>query len=69
MEELIKYAHSKGVNPILWYSSSGHWNDIVQGPVNRMDRPIVRKKWMKWMKENGVDAIKVDFSEETNKKP
>ncbi len=61
MEELIKYAHSKGVNPILWYSSSGHWNDIEQGPVNRMDRPIVRKKWMKWMKENGVDAIKVDF--------
>ena len=42
MEELIKYAHSKGVNPILWYSSSGHWNDIVQGPVNRMDRPCVR---------------------------
>lgn len=61
MEELIKYAHSKGVNPILWYSSSGHWNDIEQGPVNRMDRPIVRKKWMKWMNENGVDAIKVDF--------
>lgn len=61
MEELIKYAHSKGVNPVLWFSSSGHWNDIEQGPVNRMDRPIVRKKWMKWMQENGVDAIKVDF--------
>lgn len=61
MEELIKYAHSKGVNPILWYSSSGHWNDIEQGPVNRMDRPIERKKWMKWMRDNGVDAIKVDF--------
>ena len=26
-----------------------------------MDRPIERKKWMKWMKDNGVDAIKVDF--------
>lgn len=61
MEELIKYAHGKGVNPILWHSSSGSWNDIVQGPVNRMDRPIERKKWMKWMKENGVDGIKVDF--------
>lgn len=61
MEELIKYAHSKGVHPILWYSSSGHWNDIEQGPINRMDRPIVRKKWMKWMQENGIDAIKVDF--------
>lgn len=61
MEELIKYAHSKNVKPILWYSSSGHWNDITQSPVNRMDRPIVRKKWMKWMQDNGVDAIKVDF--------
>lgn len=61
MEELIKYAHSKGVNPILWHSSSGYWNDIEQGPVNRMDRPIERKKWMKWMHDNGVDGIKVDF--------
>lgn len=61
MEELIRYAKGKGVNPILWHSSSGHWNDIEQGPINRMDRPIVRKKWMKWMKENGVDGIKVDF--------
>lgn len=61
MDELIKYAHSKGVNPILWYSSSGHWNDIEQSPINRMDRPIERKKWMKWMQDNGVDAIKVDF--------
>ncbi len=61
MEELIKYAKSKGVHVTLWYSSSGSWNDIVQGPINRMDRPIVRKKWMKWMRDNGVDAIKVDF--------
>ena len=61
MEELIKYAHSKGVKPVLWFSSSGHWNDIVQGPTNLMDRPIIRKKWMKWMQENGIDAIKVDF--------
>ncbi len=61
MEELIKYAHSKNVNPVFWYSSSGHWNDIEQGPTNLMDRPIVRKKWMKWMQDNGVDAIKVDF--------
>ncbi|MBD5356700.1 MAG: glycoside hydrolase family 97 protein [Bacteroides sp.] len=61
MIQLINYAKSKGVHITLWYSSSGSWNDIVQGPVNRMDRPIERKKWMKWMHDNGVDAIKVDF--------
>lgn len=61
IEGLIRYAASKGVKLTLWHSSSGSWNDIEQGPINRMDRPIVRKKWMKWMRDNGVDAVKIDF--------
>ncbi len=61
MKELIGYARSKGVNVILWYSSSGYWNDIEQSPVNHMDRPIVRKKEMAWLRDMGVKAIKVDF--------
>lgn len=61
MEELIKYAHGKHVDVFLWYSSSGYWNDIEQGPVNRMDGPIARKREMKWMQKMGVKGIKVDF--------
>lgn len=61
MRELFAYARSKGVNPIIWYSSSGHWNDIIQSPINKMDRPIVRKKEMKWLHDNGIRSIKVDF--------
>ena len=61
IKELVDYAASKGVNVILWYSSSGDWNDIVQGPTGLMDRPIVRKKEMKWLRDIGVRAIKVDF--------
>jgi hypothetical protein len=61
MEQLFKYARNKGVEPFVWHSSSGYWNDIVQGPVNLMDNPIQRKKQMKWLKENGVKGIKVDF--------
>ena len=61
MEELIKYAQSKNVDVFLWYSSSGYWNDIIQGPINKMDNPIERKKEMKWMKKLGVKGIKVDF--------
>lgn len=61
MAELVEYAHSNNVKPTLWFSSSGSWNDIEQGPVNLMDRPIVRKQTMDWMKSIGVDAIKVDF--------
>ncbi|MDE6120223.1 MAG: glycoside hydrolase family 97 catalytic domain-containing protein, partial [Muribaculaceae bacterium] len=61
MPELFAYARAKGINPILWYSSSGHWNDITQSPTHHMDRPIVRKAEMKWLRDNGIRAIKVDF--------
>lgn len=59
--DLVKYAHSKGIDVFLWYSSSGWWNDIEQGPVNIMSNPISRKKEMRWMRELGVKGIKVDF--------
>lgn len=58
---LVDYARGKGVEIFLWYSSSGYWNDIVQGPVNKMDNPISRKEEMRWMKSLGVKGIKVDF--------
>lgn len=61
IERLAAYAAGKGVNLIIWYSSSGHWNDIVQGPTEKMDRPIARKNEMKWLRETGIKAIKVDF--------
>lgn len=61
MEELVKYAQSQGVNVFLWYSSSGYWNDIEQGPTNLMDNPITRKQEMRWMQQLGVKGIKVDF--------
>ena len=61
MEQLVDYAHTKNIDVFLWYSSSGYWNDIVQGPTNRMDNPIVRKQEMKWLKKIGVKGIKVDF--------
>ena len=61
MEELIKYAHSQGIDVFLWYSSSGYWNDIEQGPINIMSSTIKRKAEMRWMKEQGVKGIKVDF--------
>lgn len=59
--KLVEYAHGKGIEIFLWYSSSGYWNDIVQGPVNQMDNPISRKKEMRWMKSLGVKGIKADF--------
>ncbi len=61
MTQLVKYAQSQGVDVFLWYSSSGWWNDIEQGPINIMSDPIQRKKYMRWMQEIGVKGIKVDF--------
>ena len=57
MESLIDYAQGKGVDVFLWYSSSGYWNDIEQGPVNKMDDPIIRKREMKWLQEQGVKSM------------
>ena len=61
MEELIRYAHSKKVDVFLWYSSSGYWNDIEQGPINIMDNSITRKREMKWLQKVGVKGVKIDF--------
>ena len=61
IEELSRYAGSKNVSLLMWYSSSGWWNDIEQSPINVMCNPISRKKEMKWLKDIGVKGIKVDF--------
>ena len=61
MEELARYARSKNVDLFLWYSSSGWWNDITQGPVDIMSNPISRKQEMRWLESIGVKGIKVDF--------
>ena len=61
MEELIDYADSKNVGVFLWYNSNGVWSDAHMTPKNKMNTSITRKKEMKWMQENGVKGIKVDF--------
>ena len=61
MPELSRYAQSKGVSLMLWYSSNGFWNDAPQTPKNCMNTAIAREKEMKWLKSIGVKGIKVDF--------
>ena len=59
--ELSRYAKSKGVGLFLWYNSNGVWNDAPQGPRHKMDKSAARRKEMKWMQDNGILGIKVDF--------
>jgi hypothetical protein len=61
MEKLIAYARSKGVDVFLWYNSNGVWNDAPQGPKNKLNTALARKKEMKWLKSAGVKGLKVDF--------
>ena len=61
MEELSRYARSKGVGLFLWYNSNGSWNDAPQGPRHKMDRSAARRAEMAWMQKNGILGIKVDF--------
>lgn len=61
IEQLIEYAKQKNVGVALWYNSNGFWNDAPQGPKNRMNSAVVRRKEMAWMQKMGVKGIKVDF--------
>jgi hypothetical protein len=61
MAELARYGRTKGVGIFLWYNSNGSWNDAPQSPKNKMDRSAARRKEMRWMQENGILGIKVDF--------
>lgn len=61
IEELAQYAATKGVGISLWYNSNGFWSDAPQGPKNRMNTSVARKKEMAWLQSIGVKGIKVDF--------
>jgi len=61
VEELVAYGKEKNVGICLWYNSNGFWNYAPQGPKNRMNTSVARKKEMAWMQRIGVKGIKVDF--------
>lgn len=61
IEELSRYARSKGVSLMLWYNSNGYINDAPQGPRGGMHTSIAREREMAWMEKIGVKGIKVDF--------
>lgn len=61
MKDLVDYARSKNVDVLLWYNSNGAFNDAPQGPRNKMNTSIARKKEMKWLQSIGMKGMKVDF--------
>ena len=59
--ELARYGKEKGVGIFLWYNSNGAWNDAFQTPIGKMNNSRIRREEMRWMQENGIRGIKVDF--------
>ena len=63
IEDAIRYAHEKGVKPLIWYNSSTAWIKAwgAPGPHERLNAPEDREKEFAWLEKMGVAGIKIDF--------
>tara|TARA_R110000868_G_scaffold235273_9_gene489188 strand:+ start:50762 stop:52699 length:1938 start_codon:yes stop_codon:yes gene_type:complete len=61
MQELIDYAAIKEVGILLWYNSSGSWNDTEMTPKSALLTHEGRVKEFSRIHTMGVKGIKVDF--------
>ena len=59
LSDALKYCKEKGIKPLLWYNSSTAWLDPT--PLYRLNTPEARDKEFKWLSENGVKGVKIDF--------
>lgn len=59
--ELANYAAEKNVGLLLWYNSSGDWNETVYSPKDRLlTRPARRAEFAR-LQSMGIRGVKVDF--------
>jgi hypothetical protein len=61
MKELVDYAKAKGVDILVWYNSSGDWNDSPYTPKSALLTRTSRAREFARVKGLGVKGIKVDF--------
>ncbi|MDD7029933.1 MAG: glycoside hydrolase family 97 catalytic domain-containing protein, partial [Prevotellaceae bacterium] len=63
IEDAIRYAHEKGIKPILWYNSSTAWIKAwgAPGPHERLNAPENREREFAWLEKMGVAGVKIDF--------
>ncbi|RYG17987.1 MAG: glycoside hydrolase family 97 protein, partial [Chitinophagaceae bacterium] len=59
LEDAVKYAQAKGIKILLWYNSGTSW--LEPTPWDRLLTPEKRAKEFAWLREMGIDGIKVDF--------
>lgn len=61
IQELIDYGKSKNVGIILWYNSSGDWNETHYTPKSALLEKDARRAEFERISKMGVKGVKVDF--------
>jgi hypothetical protein len=59
--ELGEYAAERGVGLLLWYNSSGAWNETVYTPKGRLLTRADRRAEFARLRSMGIRGVKVDF--------
>lgn len=63
LEDALKYIHSKGVIPLMWYNSGGPHTGVASTPRDRMLTHENRVEEFTKLKKLGVAGVKIDFFE------
>lgn len=63
LEDALKYIHSIGVKPLMWYNSGGNHTWVASSPKDRMLTHENRVEEFTKLKKLGVVGVKVDFFE------
>lgn len=61
LEDAVKYIHSKGVKPLIWYNSGGPHTGVRATPRDRMLAHQNRVEEFTKLKSMGFAGVKVDF--------
>jgi len=63
LEDALKYIHSKGIKPLMWYNSGGDHTWVSSTPKDRMLTHENRIEEFTKLKKLGVVGVKIDFFE------
>ena len=63
LEDALKYIHSLGVKPLMWYNSGGDHTWVSATPKDRMLTHENRLEEFAKLKKLGVAGVKIDFFE------
>lgn len=62
IDDALKYSAYKNVRPMIWYNSGTAWcSNGAPGPIFRLNKREDRLKEYKWLQDNNVAGVKIDF--------